>query len=291
MINDKIEAVFICTPNYLNKPLTKLALNKGKHVVKTPFIHSCRSRGYSKGRTRQWSEQMYGPNHRHHESIKKIKTLVYGKEMGKIYGWEGATEKVNEDFFQGWRAKREFAGGYYARSRHPYPGLNDLLERGLWQCNQWSRTFIESWWNWGQCFRQPTKQKNRHLCINTFYDDAMEVHFSLEIFWREVLILNGLKTSSGAVEGTINLSKRNNSYSASAIYESEVQETWSRHHGLRYYAASVEKGKPIELGNSNDALQVMRIIDKIYSKITYMEKGTFISNYFEHFRKLPLTIR
>ena len=98
----------------------------------------------------------------------------------------------------------------------------------------------------------------------------MEVHFFLGSLsgGRFSVILNGLKTSSGAYGDEQLTIKRNKSHSASAAYESEVQEIYDRDTSwtseVMHFLDAVEEGKPIELGNSNDALNVMRIIDKIY---------------------------
>ena len=93
--------------------------------------------------------------------------------------------------------------------------------------------------------------------------------FSLEVFLEGgSIILNGLKTSSGAYGDEQLTIKRNKSHSASASYESEVQEifdldtSWTSE--VLHFLDAVEEGSPIELGNSNDALRVMKIMDEIY---------------------------
>ena len=85
--NPEIDAVFTCTPNYLNKPLTIQSLKAGKHVFceKPPGftakdIEEIRAVEKESGKV-----LMYGFNHRHHASIKYMKKLVDDKEFGKIY--------------------------------------------------------------------------------------------------------------------------------------------------------------------------------------------------------------
>ena len=76
--NPEIDAVFTCTPNYLNKPLTIQSLKAGKHVFceKPPGytandIEEIRAVEKESGKV-----LMYGFNHRHHASIKYMKKLV-----------------------------------------------------------------------------------------------------------------------------------------------------------------------------------------------------------------------
>lgn len=54
---------------------------------------------------------MYGFNHRHLDSIKKMKQVVDGGELGKILWMRGRYGKeVDEDYFTGWRADPKLAG-------------------------------------------------------------------------------------------------------------------------------------------------------------------------------------
>ena len=112
--NPEIDAVFTCTPNYLNKPLTIQSLKAGKHVFceKPPGftakdIEEIRAVEKESGKV-----LMYGFNHRHHASIKYMKKLVDDKEFGKILWMRGRYGKsVDETFYDNWRAKKELAGG------------------------------------------------------------------------------------------------------------------------------------------------------------------------------------
>jgi 1,5-anhydro-D-fructose reductase (1,5-anhydro-D-mannitol-forming) len=275
MIDDpQIEAVFVCTPNYLNKPLTKLALNNGKHVFceKPPAFTAAEVEDIQKAERSSGLTLMYGFNHRHHESIKKIKTLVYSKEMGKILWMRGRYGKeVDEDFFKGWRAKREFAGGGIMLDQGIHMlDLMIYLSGGFDEVQSmvsnlyWKADGVED-----NVFVN-LRSKKTGICASIHSTMTQWRYiFSLEVFLEGgSVILNGLKTSSGAYGDEQLTVKRNKSHSASATYESEVQEIYDRDTSwtseVLHFLDAVEEGKPIELGNSNDALNVMRIIDKIY---------------------------
>ena len=275
MIDDpQIEAVFVCTPNYLNKPLTKLALNNGKHVFceKPPAFTAAEVEDIQKAERSSGLTLMYGFNHRHHESIKKIKTLVYSEEMGKILWMRGRYGKeVDEDFFKGWRANREFAGGGIMLDQGIHMlDLMIYLSGGFDEVQSmvsnlyWKADGVED-----NVFVN-LRSKKTGICASIHSTMTQWRYiFSLEVFLEGgSVILNGLKTSSGAYGDEQLTVKRNKSHSASATYESEVQEIYDRDTSwtseVLHFLDAVEEGKPIELGNSNDALNVMRIIDKIY---------------------------
>ena len=106
--NPGIDAVFICTPNYLNKPLTIQNLQAGKHVFcEKPPAFTAKDveeiRAIEKESDRIL---MYGFNHRHHKSIKYMKNLVDNQEFGKVLWMRGRYGKsVDKSFYNNWRAK------------------------------------------------------------------------------------------------------------------------------------------------------------------------------------------
>ena len=82
IINNKnIDAIFVCTPNYLNQSLTIQSLETGKHVFceKPPAFNEKEVLEVIKAEKASGKKLMYGFNHRHHESIKMIKVLVENK--------------------------------------------------------------------------------------------------------------------------------------------------------------------------------------------------------------------
>ena len=54
---------------------------------------------------------MYGFNHRHHGSIKKMKSMIESGEIGNILWMRGRYGEVDQNYFKGWRADPKLAGG------------------------------------------------------------------------------------------------------------------------------------------------------------------------------------
>jgi len=83
VVNDpEVDAVFVCTPNHLNKRITVDALNAGKHVFceKPPAFTAGDVEEIREAEARSGKVLMYGFNHRHHTSIKHMKALISSGE-------------------------------------------------------------------------------------------------------------------------------------------------------------------------------------------------------------------
>jgi predicted dehydrogenase len=110
-----IDAIIICTPNYLNKSLTIKALNAGKHVFceKPPAFTSAEVEEVRIAEKNSGEKKlMYGFNHRHHDSVIRMKEIVDEGKFGKVLWMRGRYGKsVTDDYFSQWRAKKELAGG------------------------------------------------------------------------------------------------------------------------------------------------------------------------------------
>ena len=272
--NPEIDAVFTCTPNYLNKPLTIQSLKAGKHVFceKPPAftakdIEEIRAVEKESGKV-----LMYGFNHRHHASIKYMKKLVDDKEFGKILWMRGRYGKsVDETFYDNWRAKKELAGGGILMDQGIHM-LDLLLHLGgnfdnvhasvsnlYWNLNVEDNVFatLENTKTGLAASLHSTMTQWRHLV-------------SLEVFLEKgYLVLNGLKTSSNSYGEEILTIAKNRSTAPVATWKDEknityhTDESWESE--LTEFFSAIKSNREVKLGNSSDALKLMKIIDKIYS--------------------------
>ena len=272
--NPEIDAVFTCTPNYLNKPLTIQSLKAGKHVFceKPPAftakdIEEIRAVEKESGKV-----LMYGFNHRHHASIKYMKKLVDDKEFGKILWMRGRYGKsVDETFYDNWRAKKELAGGGILIDQGIHM-LDLLLHLGgnfdnvhasvsnlYWNLNVEDNVFatLENTKTGLAASLHSTMTQWRHLV-------------SLEVFLEKgYLVLNGLKTSSNSYGEEILTIAKNRSTAPVATWKDEknityhTDESWESE--LTEFFSAIKSKREVKLGNSSDALKLMKIVDKIYS--------------------------
>lgn len=272
----KIDAVFVCTPNSFIPVLCKQALAAGKHVFseKPPGFNARQvadviaAEQKAKGR-----KLMYGFNHRHHRSIQRMKEVVDSGQLGKILWMRGRYGKeVDQSFFSGWRADPQLAGA----------GI--LLDQGIHMVDlmlQLAGDFDEVSSIVSSLFWKIDGIEDNVFAIfrNTGTGVCASLHstmtqwrylFSLEVFLEGgALILNGLKTSSGAYGDEDLAIKRNPSHVQDGRFEIEehvvyhVDNSWQSE--IDHFFDCVDEDQPVRYGNSRDAYAVMDMIDRIYA--------------------------
>lgn len=271
-----VDAVFICTPNYLNMPLTIAGLRAGKHVFceKPPAFTAAEMEQIRAVERQSGRLLMYGFNHRHHESIQQIMKIVSSGEMGRILWMRGRYGKeVDESFLAGWRANKQLAGGGIMLDQGIH--MLDLmlcLSGGFDQVQAmvsnlyWKVDGIED-----NVFAN-LRSSQTGICASLHSTMTQWRYlFSLEVFLeRGALVLNGLKTSSGAYGDEDLAIKRNRRRQGDGAFDSEeriryhLDTSWGSE--VSHFLDAIEVGGAVSVGTSADALQVMRVIDAIYGR-------------------------
>lgn len=268
-----IHAIFICTPNYLNKPLTIAALKAGKHVFceKPPAFTPEDVREIRRIEMEVNAKLMYGFNHRHHGSIQHMKNLIDSRKYGKVLWMRGRYGKsVDKVFFDSWRSKRDLAGG----------GI--LLDQGIHMLDLFlylGGNFDDVHAYVSNCYWNADIEDNVFAILkNTETQLVASLHstmtqwrhiFSLEVFLEKgYMVLNGLRTSSGTYGDEVLSVAKNRSTAPAATWEDEERITYNIDKSWRYevddFFDAIEHNKEIAIGNSEDALAVMELVDAIY---------------------------
>ena len=268
-----IDAIFICTPTYLNKPLTIQGLKAGKHIFceKPPAFNAEEVEEVRKVEAASGKKLMYGFNHRHHESIQYMKRLIDSEEYGKLLWIRGRYGKsVDKTFYKNWRSKKELAGGGIFLDQ----GIH-MLDLFIYLGGNFDEVhaFVSNlYWNLDAEDNVFAIYKNLKTNVVASLHSTMTQWrhlFSLEVFLeRGYLVLNGLKTSSGTY-GDEKLSiARNRTTAPAATWEDEEQITYhtdtSWKSEVNHFFNAITEDKPVEIGNSADALELMKLIDKTY---------------------------
>ena len=270
-----VDAIFICTPNYLNHPLTIEALTNGKHVFceKPPAFTSAEIEEIIMIEKKSGKKLMYGFNHRHHESIQQIKTLIDSREYGNLLWMRGRYGKsVDESFYDNWRSKKSLAGG----------GI--LLDQGIHMLDLFLylgggfhdvHAFVSNlYWNMDIEDNVFAILRNNDTGVVASLHSTMTQWrhlFSLEIFLEKgYMVLNGLKTSSGTYGEEILAIAKNRSTAPAATWKDEerinYQTDISWRSEIEHFFTAILNEAPILIGNSNDALALMKTIDSIYAQ-------------------------
>ncbi len=277
VLNSSIDIVFICTPNHIIKEYIIKALNRGIHVFaeKPPGINLNETKeiSYVKNKLKD-TRLMFGFNHRHHNSVKKMKEIIGNKELGKILWMRGRYGKeVDENYLKDWRANPEKSGGGIMLDQ----GIH-LLDLFIYLGGEFDeiKSFVSNlYWNISgiedNVFAIFRNSKSG-LCASLHSTMTQWRYlFSLELFLEKgSLILNGLKTSSGAYGEEI-LTIRENSEPFIAGMSSkekkyEFNEDFSWESEISYFIKSINENKEPLIGNCNDALILMKTLEKIYKE-------------------------
>ena len=271
--NKNIEIIFVCTPNYLNKKLTIESLKKEKHVFceKPPGLNAKDIEDVIIAENKYKKTLMYGFNHRHHDSIQKIKQIVDKKEFGRILWMRGRYGKsVEADFYTNWRSKKEYSGGGILIDQ----GIH-MLDIFLYLAGDFDKiqaAVSNLYWDLDiedNVFAMLQNSKNKIAASLHSTMTQWRNLFSLEVFFEKgYVVLNGLNTSSKSYgEEVLNIAK-NRSLAPAAIWEEEenihfkIDNSWEKEI-IEFNKSIIKNTKPI-IGNSLEALQLMKVIDEIY---------------------------
>jgi 1,5-anhydro-D-fructose reductase (1,5-anhydro-D-mannitol-forming) len=271
--NSEIGIIIICTPNFLNKSLTIQALNAGKHVFceKPPAFTGFDVIEIRDAEKNSGKKLMYGFNHRHHDSIIKMKELIDSGEYGNVLWSRGRYGKsVTEDYYNQWRAKKELAGGgilidqgihmldLFLYLSGDYDIVKAEISNLYWKMDVEDNAFVilKDSKTGRVASLHSTMSQWRHL-------------FSLEIFLEKgYMVLNGLITSSMSYGEEVLSVAKNRSTAPAATWKDEVITKYNINNSWRYemehFFNSIEKNIPVTIGNSEDAFKLMTIIDKVY---------------------------
>ena len=276
LADPEIDAVFICTINAFNKPLTIAALRAGKHVFceKPPAFNATEMEDIRRIERISGKVLAYGFNHRHHASSIEMKDAVDSGEFGKILWMRGRYGKsVDDSYFDTWRADRDLAGGGILLDQGIH--MLDLFLHLADEFDEVHALVSSLYWNLPDIEDNvfAIMRNNQTGCCASLHSTMTQWRhlFSLEVFLeRGYMVLNGLKTSSGTY-GTEQLTiARNRSSAPAATWEDEdvrefsVDNSWNAE--VSQFCARVETNRRSrDFGDSASALRVMRLIDRIYA--------------------------
>ena len=271
MDNSDIDAVFICTPNYLNQSLTIKALNSGKHVFceKPPTFNASEMEVVVSVERSADKVLMYGFNHRQHGSIHKMRELMDEQDYGQILWMRGRYGKsVDEGFLDNWRATRKYAGGGILIDQGIH--MLDLLLAFAGEFDRVHATVSNLYWKLDVEDNVFATLENTQTGLVASLHSTMSHWrhlFSLEIFLeRGYLVLNGLKTPSNTYgEETLTAARISGPAAIRGNEEHfsfETDQSWEIE--VKEFVNAIRGNRTAKFGTSQDALKLMQLVDKIY---------------------------
>ena len=213
---------------------------------------------------------MYGFNHRHHDSIIKAKELVDSGAYGRILWMRGRYGKsVDQSFYSDWRSKRELAGGGIMMDQ----GIH-MLDLFLMMAGDFEevQAFVSNlYWKLDVEDNVFATFRNKNGLVASLHSTMTQWRhlFSFEIFLeRGYIVINGLLTDSGAYGEEEMTIAKNRTTAPAATWSDDERFCYSVNNSWRYEIESffdaIELDRPVCVGTSQDALKLMRLMDKIY---------------------------
>lgn len=114
LLQEDIDAVFVCAYNHVLADYTSQALKAGKHVFceKPPARTSEELKLVIATERETGLVLKYGFNHRYHYSVIEAKKLIESGSMGRLLWLRGVYGKAGSiDYHKNWRNYREISGG------------------------------------------------------------------------------------------------------------------------------------------------------------------------------------
>ena len=285
--NITLDILFVSVPNYFAPEVTIAGLKKGLHVFceKPP------------GRTVEDIKKVieiekrnphlklkYGFNHRYHGSIKKTKRIIDSNELGNIINFRGVYGKSSIVQFQKgqWRSIEKYSGGGILLDQ----GVH-MLDMFRYFCGDFEevKSFISNKY-WGH-----DVEDNAYAIMRDKYGRVAMIHssatqwqhsFKLEItFEKGYLEISGILSGSKSYgqEKLLIVPKHSNSEVGSLSGKTiQYLDDTSWNDEIIEFVNLIINDKPVQQGNSHDALKVMELIYQIYNADDFWIKKTNFAN-------------
>ena len=269
-----LDIVFISLPNKFAAHATILSLKKGLHVFceKPPAktLNELKEVKLISSNTPNL-KLMYGFNHRFHLSVEEAKSIIDSNALGQIINMRGVYGKSQMISFNqtDWRTRREESGGGILLDQGIH--MLDLMRYLSGEDFSEIFSFIDNaFWNFDVEDNAYVLMKSKTGVVAQLHSSATQWRhlFNLEITMEQGLfVLGGLLTGSksyGDETLTIIHADPENDKGAPRESISKYNEDVSWDNEIKYFAKSLEEKSPIIRGSINDAIETMRLIEKIY---------------------------
>jgi len=275
LISDaNIDIVFISLPNKLAADAVTLGLEKGLHVFceKPPSKTLTELIEVQKtSKKYPFLKLMYGFNHRFHLSVEKAKSIIDKNTFGKIINMKGVYGKSQMISFNqtDWRTKREESGGGILLDQGIH--MLDLMRYLSGENFSEISSFIDNaFWNFDVEDNAYVLMKSPEGVVAQLHSSATQWRhvFNLEITLQKgSLVLGGLLTGSKSYgDETLKIITSDPKKDKGAPKESisKYNEDVSWDNEIKYFSNCLNKDLKIERGSIEDAIETMKLIEKIY---------------------------
>ena len=272
LLNTELDILFVCLTNNVAAEVTIAGLKNGLHVFceKPPGMSVQDIENVILVEQENPNLKLkYGFNHRYHDSIRKALQIIQSGELGTIINLRGVYGKSSViPFSGGWRSKRELAGGGILLDQGIH--MVDLMRLFCGEFVDVKSYISNDYWKHDVEDNAYALLKDRSGRIAMLNSTATQWQhkFSLDISLTEGYIeLSGILSGSKSYgEEKIVFGKRDeesdNGQMESKTIKFLLDNSWRDE--VFEFADAILNDKKIKSGNSNDALETMKLVFKIY---------------------------
>jgi len=273
LLNEDLDVLIVCLTNEIAPDVTIAGLKKGLHVFcEKPPGRSFEDIAKVVKIEKQYPDQklMYGFNHRYHDSVREAMKIVNSNELGEIINLRGVYGKSQLVTFNqpDWRTKREVAGGGVLLDQGIH--MVDLMRLFAGEFTQVHSFIKNSHWNYNVEDNAYALMQTESGVVAMMNSSATQWRhrFHLDInFEKGSLILGGILSGSksyGAETLTVvsanPVDDRGDPKEVTTRYNTDP--SW--YSEIKEFVDCIINDKKIANGSSDDALQTMRLVYKIY---------------------------
>jgi len=275
LLDQDIDAIFVCAFNDVLADYTTQALKAGKHVFceKPPARTSRELQNVIITEKESGKILKYGFNHRYHYSVMEAKKLIESGEMGKLLWLRGVYGKAGSiDYHKNWRNYKHISGGgilidqgihmldlmrYF--SKQDFTHINSFVTTSFWNIEAEDNAFA-------------IMQSDEKVTAMLHSSATQWKHkFLLEMCFEEGYInLDGILsgTRSYAPEKLV-VGKREFEDITFAMGKPKENTTWFENDDswkleVSEFVDAILGKSTIQNGTSEDAIETLKLVERIY---------------------------
>jgi predicted dehydrogenase len=271
LLEEKLDVLFVCLPNYLAPEVTIAGLERGLHVFceKPPAKDLAGIRAVMEHERRHPRLRLkYGFNHRYHESVRDALRIIASGELGTVLNMRGVYGKSAIITFDSeWRTQRSLAGGGILLDQGIH--MVDLMRLFAGEFAEVKSFVSNGHWN-------HDVEDNAYALLRTASGVVAMLH-STATQWRhtfnlDISLTKGALVLSGILSGT----KSYGQETLTVHFRGESDMGSPKHQTTSYiednswrdevfeFADCVVNGTPVASGTSEEAYKTMELVQRIY---------------------------
>lgn len=268
---EDLDVLFVCLTNDVAAEATILGLKRGFHV----FCEKPPGRNLKEiaqvieiERLNPRLKLKYGFNHRYHDSILEAMRIVKSGELGKVINIRGEYGKsMIVNVADGWRSKREIAGGGILLDQGIH--MVDLIRLFAGEMSEVKSYVSNDYWNLDVEDNAFALMKSKSGVIVQFQSTATEWRHRFNL---QINLAEGSIVMAGILSGTMSYGQetltiypndpKSNGNPRMQVINYLNDNSWRDE--INEFADLILKDQPVLTGSSEDAYRTMELVYRIY---------------------------